>query len=221
MANAETNSRQDKLTFETALSILNSLQEVSENQLQGNIQVVARTRGSLRTNGKAQRIINAETNLKQIGIIDLNLTTTALKALAVQKLAEGDFRGAVNIATLSYGVKNTDAFANTLLSQKRQVESARATNGNTPVRAQSNMVTVLSWRSFEVKGADGKPTGEIGYGANEIAFKEAETVSKGTAITPEMIQALIAQQNNGAVIDTEDGTIEESTEEVVEATDNF
>lgn len=218
MKNANTNSAQDNLTVETALSIINSLQVVQDHQLESNTQIKCRTRGTIRTNGGAQRVIAKEQNIKQIGIIDLDLTTPSLRALAVQYLMEGELRKAINVATLSYGVKNTDTFAQTLLKQKQRVEEARANSPKgTSVRSQSNMVTVLSWRSFEVKDANGNPTGEIGYGANELALRDAETASKGEEITLDMLNQL-KSNNMSEVIETEDDEIvDTSTGEVLES----
>jgi len=223
MANVVNNAGQDNITLETALSIINSLQVVQDYQLESDTQIKCRTRGTIRTNGRAVRVISKEQNIKQIGIIDLNLTTEKLKDMAIQYLMQGELRRAVNVATLSYGVKNTDSFAQTLLKQKSRREEAVANAPKgTVVRSQSNMVTVLSWRSFEVKDANGQPTGEIGYGANEMALRDAETASTGKAITMEDIKAMaeakmstVVETADGDVADTDTGEIIESTQEVV------
>jgi hypothetical protein len=216
MANANTNVAQDNITLETALSIINSLQVVQDYQLESDTQIKCRTRGTIRNTGRAVRIISKEQNIKQIGLIDLNLTTEKLKALAVSYLMQGEFRKAVNTATLSYGVKNTDTFAQTLLKQKQKRDEAIANSPKgTVIRSQNNMVTVLSWRSFEVKDANGQATGEIGYGANELALRDAETASKGEEITLEMLKNM-QKETSEVLIETEDGeTVDTSSGEIV------
>jgi hypothetical protein len=205
-----------EITLETALSIINSLQVVQDHQLESNTQIKCRTRGTIRVGGKAERIISAEQNIKQIGIIDLDLTTESLKQLAINFLMQGEFRRAVNIATISYGVKNTDSFAQQLLRQKSKREEAVVNSPKgTIIRSQSNMVTVLSWRSFETKD------GATGYAPNELALRDAETASKGTAITLDMLKAMQEQQVKSAVVETEDGDVvdTDSGEVIAEATE--